>query len=395
LSRDGYRIVVGLGGGEGCTEFSRFVDESWEHPPLAGDGKAFLTHLLTTLEERPDISVVYPVAEEFVRFLAEQENLLPPRIVLASPPGRVVRTCCDKIKMYRVAKDCGVDHQPVRAAHTLDEGIEAAREIGFPIVIRPLGDAMRLGHKKALIVPGWNELLELFEQWPFEQTRLLFQRYAKGERQDVFFAARYGRILRSLQVRYLRTDHIEGTGLCVHGEVQAVSDKLLEHCSALVAGLDYTGIGCAQFVIEPKSGKACFLELNPRTSAIHRVPEAMGMELSQLAIALAAGTIPTALQRQFQYPAGQRYAWTYGDLRGIKSALRTNEIGMARAAMWALQAIQSAITADFHLTWRRDDPLPTIKLFLQQLGLGGVTLSRKPRSPSNVGATNRVDKSSC
>lgn len=376
LSMHGDRVIMGLGGGEGCTEYSRFVDETWDHPPLSGSGDAFLAALTALLEARSDISVVYPLAEEFVRLFAGRQQALPDRIVVASPGANVVQTCCDKLALLRLAERSGVDHLPYRVANSLTELPDAAREVGFPVVIRPLNNNLvRLGHKKALIATDQAELEKLIPRWPDGQDSLLLQRHAKGERQDLFFAAFEGRILRAAQVRYLRTDHIDGTGLCVHGEIQVLNDRLVGHCRALSRALGYTGIGCAQFVVDPVSNDICFFELNPRTSAIHRVPEAVGMELSRAAIALARGSIPPALLSEFRYEAGQRYAWTYGDLRGLVSALRHSEISPVLAARWFVQTLWSAITADFHLTWRRDDPWPTIMLFLRQLGLGRTSKS--------------------
>ena len=363
--------MMGLGGGEGCGEYSRFVDESWDHPALSGNGDEFFASLLALLHARRDIEVVYPLAEEFVRFLAEREHALPERVTLASPRGDIVRTCCDKFALLRVVERLGVDHLPFRVISALDELAAAANAIGFPVVIRPLNNLILLGHKKALIARDEAELGNLLPRWPQGQDRLLLQRYAAGERQDVFFAALDGQILRAAQVRYLRTDQIDGTGLCVYGEFQALDNRLLKRCQAITQNFRYSGIGCAQFVVDPASGDICFIELNPRTSAIHHVPEAMEMELSYLAIALALGNIPVELQQPFEYRPGRRFAWTYGELRGIRRALRKHEIGPAQATRLALQMLWSALSADLHLTWRRDDPLPTIMLFLRQLGFAG------------------------
>ena len=100
------------------------------------------------------------------------------------------------------------------------------------------------------------------------------------------------------------------------------------------------------------------------------------MELSFCAVALArSGTLP-APEGTFRYQPGRRYAWTYGELRAIKSALRYREIGIVGATRWLLQALGTAISADFHLTWRRDDPLPTIMLFLRQFGRARPPASR-------------------
>jgi predicted ATP-grasp superfamily ATP-dependent carboligase len=369
MSLHGYRVAVGLGGGEGCTEFSRFVAEAWDHPPLVGSGEAFLSALQDLLASRPDITIVYPVAEEFVRCLAEAARVLPRRVVIASPRPDVIRTCCNKLDMLRLVQGINIDHLPFRSADSIEEMHRAAHEIGFPLVVRPLNNLIRFGHKKALIARSRNELARLLPQWPDRQGNILLQRQAQGERQDVFFAAAAGRIVRAMQVRYLQTDHVEGTGLCVHGEIQPVAERLLDQCCALARALNYTGVGCAQFIVDTTTGQVCFVELNPRISAIHRVTEESGMQLTLLAIALARGGSLPAHFDTFHYRPGRRFAWTYGALRAIKSAIRYREIGIGSAIRWLFQSAGVAVSVDFHLTWRWDDPLPTIMLFLRQFGL--------------------------
>jgi predicted ATP-grasp superfamily ATP-dependent carboligase len=369
LSRHGYRIMMGLGGGEGCGEYSRFVDESWDHPALAGTGDEFFASLLTLLNARRDIEVIYPVAEEFVRFVAEREDALPERVTVASPRGDTVRTCCDKLALLRVVEQRGVDHLPFRVISAFEELTAAANEIGFPVVIRPINNLIRLGDKKALIARDETELGHLLSRWPDGQDRLLLQRYARGERHNVFFAAQHGRILRSVETRILRTDRTDGTGLAVDGETVLPTPQLREETARLLESMNYTGIGLAQFILDPESGRSCFLELNPRIAGSHAVTEQTGAELSRLAIDLARSEV--FIDTAFSYRPGMRYAWTYGELRGILHALRNREIGATQATRWALQMLWSALFADLHQTWRRDDPLPTIMLYLRLLVLSG------------------------
>ena len=369
LSRHGYRIMLGLGGGEGCGEYSRFVDESWDHPELGGNGEELFASLLALLEARREIEVIYPVAEEFVRFVAERANELPERVTVASPRGDIVRTCCDKLALLHIAQKRGVGHLPFQVVSAFDELTAAANDIGFPVVIRPLNNLIRLGHKKALIAADAEALQKLLPRWPDGQEKLLLQRYANGERRNVFFAAQHGRILRAVETRILRTDRTDGTGLAVDGETVLPTPQLVEDTAALLASLNYTGIGLAQFILDPESGRSCFLELNPRIAGSHAITEQVGADLSGFAIDLARKElfVPDA----FSYRTGMRYAWIYGDLRGLLHALRCREIGPVQATRWTLQILWSAFTADLHQTWQRDDPMPTIMLFLRLLGLAG------------------------
>lgn len=373
LHAHGYRVIVGTGGGGGehGAEYSRCVEDRWDDPPLDSSSersaRQYVSALRAELDRRSDVSIVYPVGEEFVKVLAARRAELPKRTLLVGPTPAVVAACTRKPLLLDLVTQLGLPCLPFRTVHVYEDLLPVADALGYPLAIRPLTHLVRLGNRKALICHDRDDLRRRLPGWPERQSGLLLQRYAVGERRDVFFAAQNGEALRMLEVMYHRTDHIEGTGLCVDGEASALTAELADHTTTLLRALDYTGIGCAQFVYGGSDGDTCFIELNPRISAIHRLPEAMGMELGLLAIALARQSIPARLRGEFTYAPGTRFAWTYGDLRGLKDALIDREIGPLGAVSWLRQTFGSIFHADIHLTWQWRDPLPTLMIFVGQL----------------------------
>jgi predicted ATP-grasp superfamily ATP-dependent carboligase len=387
LGRDGFNVVLGRGHDpEGSAQYSRHVREIWDHPPLDGQGKPnFLTALSRLLVRRGDIQILYPTSEDMALWLADNADRLPRKVLIASPPPSLVRICLDKLRMAEFARLESVPCQPFAAAGSLRELEAAAGRIGYPLVVRPLDHLQRIGTRKAVIVETADDLAKAMPAWPEGHARLLVQRFATGERWNVYFAAQDGEVLRSLEVRAVRTDKLDGTGLSVEGEIVRAPVPLPEYVARLARCLHYTGIGCAQFLVDPATKDVSFLEINPRIAGHHRCTEMMGMDLTRLAIRLA-GTMAADEARGSLSPERPiRFCWTYGDLGGLKAAVAAREIGPLRAMLWLGRAAIGFARADFHVTWDAKDPWPTLILFAKRM-LGVSRLPRLRFSRPSAGA---------
>jgi len=78
---------------------------------------------------------------------------------------------------------------------------------------------------------------------------------------------------------------------------------------------------------------------------------------------------------------GLVYAWTYGDLRGLLAAWRDERISRREAARWARDLLATLGRASVHMTWRWDDPMPTLMLYARHLPLLGRLVRRRTRRP--------------
>lgn len=370
LGEDGFHVIVAeddevVAG----ARYSRFVDEMWDHPDLDVEaGRPFKQALKLFLDQRPDITAIFPVAEEFVVWLAKNRTDLPAGITIVSPEARVVELCLDKRKMLDLASQAGVSCAPYAVAKTLEELYEQSRKVGYPVIVRPFSHLNRLGHKKAVICRDHKELLEAFAIWPSRQPGLLLQRYVSGVRHDLYFIAVDGEIHSLLETRITRTDQVDGTGLSTEGVHIAVTPAFKKDTQRLVREIGYTGIGFVQFIRNPQTGEATFLELNPRTAGSHYCTEAVGMPLTRAALHLAGGTRDLGLDPAHRYPTGIYYCWLSGDIYGLKDAISHGETGIGGAIIWTLSAIRSLVRARIHLTFTWRDPLPPFALLLRHAG---------------------------
>lgn len=367
LAAAGYGIVIGSEGDEGGCELSRFVSEVWDHPPLADGAEAFLDSLDRFLEPRVDIEVVFPIAEEFVNLLANVEWTPPEGVALVGPGHDTVRSFADKIGTLHLAHQVGVRTLPYEVVTDHASLFTAAARIGFPITVRALGTTARLGHKKAVIAATPEELILAVPEWPQEHELLLLQRFAHGQRHNIYFAAQDGALVGVAASRILRTNDPDGSGLAVHGETIEPPADLMRDTEELVTHARYNGIGLAQFIVDPVTGDRCFLELNPRISGSHAVPDNVGVPLSAMAVDLARRVDVIAPDPYHEGWEGVRYVWTSGAILGAKLAYLRGEISWWRALTLATQAAANALYADFDLVWAWKDPKPGIRALLMIL----------------------------
>lgn len=370
LARAGYSVAVAREPWTSFAERSKAAKEAVDLPAVE-DERAFVGAIGAFLRRRPDIRFVFPVRGLALMHLSRRRDELPPGVVVAAPPARLVELCDDKLAMLRLAEEIGLPQPP----HALVEDYGAlrreARAVGFPLVVKPAVAELKLFGEKAVICETEAALERALPGWPEGHASLLLQGFARGLRHNLHFAARDGELLRCLDAVSLRTQRPDGTGLTVEGISVPLAPNLEAWCRELVRRLDYTGIGCLQFIVDPDTGQAAFLENNPRLAAGYAIAQHCGLDMPLAAVRLAACEPWPDDAGSFTYPSGRRFAWTQGDLGGLRLALRQGDIDRAGAARWLLAALRSAVRADFHLTWRRDDPWPTLALYARAFGIDG------------------------
>jgi predicted ATP-grasp superfamily ATP-dependent carboligase len=363
LADYGYRVIVTSGRG-GLAASSRSVAEVWD-PPVGTDDPEFVDILAAFLNERPDIGYIVPVEESAVLEIAHHRDKLPEDRVYGTPADETVITCLDKVAMLEVAKRAKVPSAPAKIVETIEEVRAAADRIGFPLVVRPLSSSLPIAGRKAFIAMSRDVIEDGLTEWPEGHEQLIVQRFIRGPRFNVDFAAQKGRLIRAVATRILRTDAYDGTGIDVSGKTLPMPSDLREYTQRMVAELDYHGVGLIQFMVDRERDEISFVELNPRFNGNTAVPEHAGLELSRLAIDLVVD--PDRDEKPFEAPGGLRHAWFFGDVRGVWTSLQHGLMTpwQVPGALW--RALRDASTADFHIMVERGDPMPGVTQFTNPL----------------------------
>ena len=361
LGRAGYSVIVG-GGTDSVVARCRYVESVWDHPSLFKNSKAFLAALDELLEQRPDISVILPVAEPSLLRLVKLSQQLP--IPLAAVDRANVELCCDKGRMVELAAELEVPQAPCAVANNMAELVEVIEQIGYPCVARP--NDGRNYEVKAYFIEDHADFLRMFPEWPRGHKSLLVQAHAYGPRYNRYFVADQGVILDSLDVRIVRTDRSDGSGYAVEGVSMAPVPEMDEPSRKLLEHLQYTGVGCVQFLLDERTRQLSFLEINPRIGGNYSFAQRCGLDLVTPLLNLAQDRPLGETAAPGTHDLGKRYQWLYGDLIGLLGSIYKREIGVVEAVSWFFKSGRALVRADAHLTWDRDDPGPT-KWFARRL----------------------------
>ena len=369
LGKAGYRLVVGRNheNRRVFTQYSRYTAEIWPHPSIEEAPSDFVESLVRFLNERRDIDFVFPVGEGEILCLMRHCDLqsLPSGLTVVMNEPELFETCLDKFRLYKIVAQLGIPHAAHRKAMNYTELISMAEALGYPCVIKPNDSLKAFFDKKALIVESAADLRRQIPTWPEGNEFLVLQKFVRGCRHNCDFIADEGRILAYFEQRVLRTDRRDGTGYGVDTVSCAPTAQLRKYCDALIQGLNYSGLGCAQFLVNGEDGSANFLELNPRMDAMNALPFYCGHDFPRMAVEYAAhrsGRTPSPPPSA--YPTGKRATWLWGDLNGWLRALKTKDLNLWQSLIWLGQSALLPFSGDMDQTWSWGDPLPGAYMFV-------------------------------
>ncbi len=373
LSRAGHIIHCGFDDLDPFLFESRHVRGAFRHAPLEKQPDKAIRQVLSFLRLHPEIEAVIPVSDGATRLLTEYRDALGGRAQVIGANPSAVRMAIDKARMFRLCDEVGGPIAPRELVHDHVSLARAIAHLGFPCVVKPVDASEFLFGRKALILTSEAELVKAVPHWPENHRELCVQRLVGGHRHDVSFAAHRGRLLGAVDGEVRRTDTLDGTGYSVE-MVSVVPDARVRRCvEALVARLDYTGVGAVQFMVNPSNGEMTFLELNPRLSASCLMAEVAGLPISVLMLELGLGRVPELPRSPWDHAVGRRITWTKGHISGLRNEWRRGALSLTSALRWTT-AIVRGVLCRSHATFEWSDPVPTLWLYLHpilhRLGLG-------------------------
>jgi acetyl-CoA carboxylase biotin carboxylase subunit len=243
------------------------------------------------------------------------ELLAKEGIALAGPRPETLRAVGDKTSARAVAVAAGVPVAPGADAASLAEAAEAARSIGYPLLLKAVHGG---GGRGIHLIRAAGDLERTFDLAAAEARA--------GFGDGSLYLERYYGAARHVEVQVFGDG---GGGVQVLGDrdcsVQRRHQKLVEECPApgltaatrsllhdgarrLGEHLAYTGAGTVEFLVDTASAgdpaDVVFLEVNGRIQVEHPVTEeAYGVDLVAAQLLLAAGR-PTLLPDVPPVPAG-------------------------------------------------------------------------------------------
>jgi len=220
------------------------------------------------------------------------------RITFVGPPPGAMRLMGDKVEARRTMKAAGVPVIPGSegALSSLDDAVAAAREAGYPVMIKAVagggGRGMRRCDDEAALRRLFPEAAGEAEA-AFGNAALYLEKFIEGGRHIEFqiLADAYGHAVhlgeRECSVQRNHQKLLEEAPSPVVDA--ATRARLGDLAARAVERLGYTGAGTLEF-LRDRDGKLHFMEMNARVQVEHPVTEEVtGTDIVKEQIRIAAG----------------------------------------------------------------------------------------------------------
>lgn len=198
----------------------------------------------------------------------------------------------DRQRFAEIINKLGLKQAPFGTTTSLDEAVELAEKIGFPVLVRPSyvlgGRAMEIVYSKEMLIDYFTKAVEASEEHPvlidkFLEDALEVDVDAISDGEEVFIAG--------------IMEHVEEAGIhsgdsaCVLPPVSLSKNKIKEIEEAVrKIALELKVVGFINVQIAIKDGEIYILEANPRASrTVPFVAKAIGLPLPSIATQILLG----------------------------------------------------------------------------------------------------------
>ncbi len=270
------------------------------------DLKSLADASLSIVEQRPYRSCGR-FAEQYSdeKLLALAERLSGDRIVLTSTldmrskkiagiSGKRAKKLKDKAYQLARVRKLGIAMPETRMVRNRDEAVEAARDMGFPVVLKP---ALGAGGAGVVLARRGEEIPQIGE-------RCLVQEYIKGRAISVSTLSAGDEsvaISTSTQLLGSRLANAEGFMYCGSVAPYSSDGRLLSLAEEISRLFNLKGWNGIDFV--HARGEYYFIELNPRfQGTLDAVERAYGIAIAEAHLAACDGELPE------QRPQAKRFA---------------------------------------------------------------------------------------
>lgn len=258
---------------------------------LVSDGNSH-EELLRALDPVPDGSVLIPTSDSLVNFLETHRERLSRRWKLSLPPVGLGELLIDKaVETARVA-ELGI-HLP-RTMHPLPASPEELTStLRLPIIVKPRSFAYsRALGRKNVILDSVESVQKLLERLGEQRDAVVAQEVIPGGDDELWVCnctfGRDHRLLGAFTFQRLGTSpaHYGVTSLAVSRH----NPEVITQVEALGRGLGYIGPAMVEFKRDPRDGRYCYLETNPRLGMCNWFDTSAGVNNVALSYHVALGT---------------------------------------------------------------------------------------------------------
>ncbi len=327
LAAVGYEVIAAAGRTPAVAHWSRSASRRVTLPdPRNGVGE-YVDRLAEAVEAaRPDVIVasaevsLLPISEHRDRF---------PEVPTGLPPHEVLLRAVDKVLLQDEAESLGLGPPPSAVCSSAAAASEAARTIGFPVLLKPArslsAEGTGLRQDMATVAADDDELACALGSLGLPVT---VQQYVPDARIVSIGGVQLGGKIRGLTVaRYLRTFPLS-VGSASMAMTVPPPDGLAVRAEALLGRIGWEGIFELE-LLELEPGRFAAIDLNPRPFGWMTLCEGAGANLAAIWCDRILGRSSEASPAR----PGVRYRWEDADARHFLRRLRAGQVRQAAAVL--------------------------------------------------------------
>ena len=250
---------------------------------------------------------------------------------------KIIGTDCDAIDraedrdlFEKLLLSLGIPQPEGRAVTNIEDGVKAAREIGYPVLVRPSfvlgGRAMQIVAKEESMWEYLKTAVEVDQDKP-----VLVDHYVRGKEVEVDAVCDGKRVfVPGIMELVERTGVHSGDSISVYPSYslsQKVKDTILDYTEKLGLGIGIVGLYNIQFIVDP-TDKVYIIEVNPRSSrTVPFLSKATGYSLADIGtlVTLGVSLEEQGLTERYPKEKGRYYvkvpAFSFTKLRGMDAYL--------------------------------------------------------------------------
>lgn len=390
LGQRGMRIVAADADPRSPGFASRYAATSVIYPPPARnpDGAVEALHEAVV---RYCVDLVIPVTDDVILPLARARARFDGLCALALPSDGALALAGDKLATLELARELGVPTPRTALVSTVDEALDAAGALGWPVVLKPQSSRVvddHVGIESFGVGYAADPVGLVREMSPFVgRCAVLLQEYGSGDAYGVELLLMEGRPLAAFQHRRIHEVPLTGGASSLRESVP-LSAALYRHSVRLLAAMGWTGLAMVEFKVGEDGPR--LMEINGRIWGSLPLAVKSGVDFPARLAELYLGEGPRTNGRPaIDYRVGVRSRNLELEVVWIGSTLRGNR----RYPFLPVPPRRAGFGAAARLLWPRDgfdilsgdDPRPG----LAELRKIATKVSRKlgATSSSQSGAT--------
>lgn len=240
--------------------FSRYCKQRLVYPDPDERSEDFYIWLKKTLQEY-HCDVLFPMDDNTLEVVIRYQEQLEKLCRLPLPETGSYITASDKALATLAAKKAGLNCPKTIFINNLDDFSRLTCGLDFPVIIKPRKSS---GSRGMAVVKQQADLCSLYlrihQKYPFP----IIQEYiSPGVKIDVcLLFDRYSQLKASFVQKEIRHFPLEKGPSTVQESIWC--PELVEKATAFMQKLNWYGVAEVEFMIDPRDGKAKFMEINPR-----------------------------------------------------------------------------------------------------------------------------------